>query len=75
MFTEHSTAMPPRINGSWVLIQAPTELEAVRLLQRDPFTTGQVWDWNKAQILCVRSGLRVPFVKESVQKALDKAQG
>ena len=71
---EHSTAMPPRIKGSWVLIQAPTESEAVGLLQRDPFTTGKVWGWDKAQILCVRSGLRVPFVKESVQKALEKAQ-
>lgn len=75
MFTEHSAGMPPHILGSWVLLQAPTESEAVGLLQRDPFTTGEVWEWDKAQILCVKSGLRVPFVKESVQKALEKAQG
>lgn len=75
MFMERSAGMPPHILGSWVLLQAPTKSEAVRLLQRDPFTTGKVWGWDKAQILCVRSGLRVPFVKESVQKALEKAQG
>ena len=66
--------MPSLVQGSWVLLQAPTESEAVGLLQRDPFTTGEVWDWDKVQIFCVRSGLRVPFVKESVQRALEKGQ-
>lgn len=75
MFTEHKAETPPQFQGSWVLLQASTKSEAFGLLQRDPFTTGKVWDWDKAQILCVESGLRVPFVKDSVQKALEKARG
>ena len=75
MLTEHKAGTPPQIQGSWVLLQAATQSEAFELLQRDPFTTGKVWDWDEAQILCVKSGLRVPFVKDSVQKALDKAKG
>lgn len=74
MFAEHKAGGPPDERGSWVLLQASTQSEAFELLQRDPFTTGEVWDWEKAQILCVRSGIRVPFVKDSVQKALDKAR-
>lgn len=75
MFAEHKAGTPPQLQGSWVLLQASTKSEALELLQRDPFTTGKVWDWHKAQILCVKSGLRVPFVKDSVQKALEKARG
>lgn len=74
-YAEHKAGTPAEENGSWVLLQATTQSEAFGLLQRDPFTTGKVWDWDKAQILCVKSGLRVPFVKDSVQKALEKAKG
>lgn len=72
MFAEHNAGMPPQIQGSWVLLQTSSRSEAFELLQRDPFTTGEVWDWDKAQTLCVKSGLRVPFVKESIQKVLEK---
>ncbi|MCJ1422913.1 hypothetical protein MMC29_000793, partial [Sticta canariensis] len=72
MFAEHKAGTPPQFHGSWVLLQASSKEEAFELLQRDPFTTGNVWDWDKAQILCVKSGLRVPFVKDSVQKSLEK---
>ena len=41
------------------MLQASTEEEARELLQRDPFTTGKVWDWGKVQILNIKSGLRV----------------
>ena len=71
IFTEHKAGTPPQFEGSWVLLQASTKSEALELLQRDPFTTEKVWDWDKAQILCVKSGLRVPFVKDSVQKFLE----
>jgi hypothetical protein len=52
--------------GSWVLVQAHHKEEALNLLQHDPFTVGKVWDWEKAQVLSVKSGLRVPFVKSSI---------
>lgn len=71
---EHQAGVPPEEIGSWVLLQASTKAEALKLMQHDPFTTGKVWDWDKAQTFCVKSGLRVPFVKDSVQKALDKAK-
>ena len=61
--------------GSWVLLQAADRKGAVDLLQRDPFTVGKVWDWDKAQILSVKSGLRVPFVKSSINFPKDKMNG
>jgi hypothetical protein len=74
MFKEHIAGKAPEIQGSWVLIQASSKEEAVELLQRDPFTTGNVWDWGKSQVLCVKSGLRVPFVKPSVKASLERNQ-
>jgi hypothetical protein len=52
--------------GSWVLLHAYDKKEALDLLQRDPFTIGKVWDWEKTQVLSIKSGLRVPFVKDSI---------
>ncbi|KAI4155710.1 MAG: hypothetical protein LQ340_000799 [Diploschistes diacapsis] len=74
IFADHRRETPARIQGSWVLLEASSQEEAVELLQRDPFTTGNVWDWNKAQTLHVKSGLRVPFVKDSIQRALDETK-
>jgi uncharacterized protein YciI len=59
MVEEHKAGTPPKINGSWVLINASTQEEALKLLKDDPFTTGKVWDWSKAQVFNVISGLRV----------------
>ncbi|KAH8588732.1 hypothetical protein B0O99DRAFT_693169 [Bisporella sp. PMI_857] len=50
---------PQQFHGSWVLLHATSEDEARELLLRDPFTTGKVWDWEKAQVFNVQSGLRV----------------
>ena len=71
IFKEHKAEAPPQFNGSWVLLHAASQQEAVDLLQRDPFTTGKIWDWNKAQIFSVKSGLRVPFVKSSIKIPID----
>jgi hypothetical protein len=59
MLEEHKAGTPPQIKGSWVLINASTQEEALKLLKDDPFTTGNVWDWSKAQVFNVISGLRV----------------
>jgi len=59
IFAEHKAQGVPKPQGSWVLLYATTQKEAVDLLQSDPFTTGKVWDWNKAQVLNVKSGLRI----------------
>ena len=72
-YKEHKAGMPSPEQGSWVLLEASTQSEACELLQRDPFTIGKVWDWDSVKIYCVKSGLRKPFVKDSVQKALEKA--
>jgi hypothetical protein len=61
--------------GSWVLLQAYNKKEALNLLQRDPFTVGKVWDWEKAQVLSIKSGLRVPFVKNSINFPQAKMSG
>lgn len=61
--------------GSWVLLQASDKKEAVDLLQRDPFTVGKVWDWERAQVLSIKSGLRVPFVKSSINFPAAKMNG
>lgn len=53
-----------------MLIGAASEEEAVGLLARDPFTVGGVWDFRNRMVWCVRSGLRVGFVKSSVEKAM-----
>ena len=58
-----------------MLLQAADRKQAVDLLQRDPFTLGKVWDWDKAQVLSVKSGLRVPFVKDSINFPKDKMNG
>ena len=59
------------ITGSWVLIGAASEDEAIELLAQDPFTVRGVWDFGKRMMWCVRSGLRVEFVKKSVEKAME----
>ena len=71
MFTGHKAGKSSQVNGSWVLLQAATQEEAFNVLQRDPFTTGKVWNWDKAQILSVKSGLRMPFVKSSIKIPLE----
>ncbi|KAL4948788.1 hypothetical protein BDW69DRAFT_175763 [Aspergillus filifer] len=61
--------------GSWVLVHAYDKKEALDLLQRDPFTVGKVWDWEKAQVISMKSGLRVPFVKNSIKFPQEKMNG
>lgn len=69
--TEHKAGTPPQEQGSWVILHATSQEEALQVLQRDPFTTGKVWDWNKAQILSIKSGLRRPFLKDSIKMPLE----
>ncbi|KAH8804524.1 YCII-related domain protein [Xylogone sp. PMI_703] len=70
IFTEHSKpGEPPQFAGSWVLLEAGSKEEALEILKKDPFTTGKVWDWTKAQILSVKSGLRVGLEKSRFHKS------
>ncbi|KAL9114948.1 MAG: hypothetical protein Q9227_001191 [Pyrenula ochraceoflavens] len=71
ILTEHTS---DEERGSWVLLHAHSREEAVDVVKSDPFMTARVWDWEKTQVLSVKSGLRVPFVKDSVQAAMDKAK-
>jgi len=72
MYDDHKEGVE---RGSWVLLQASDKKEALDLLQRDPFTVGKVWDWEKAQVLSIKSGLRVPFIKSSINFPTAKMNG
>lgn len=49
----------PSFKGSVMLAEAETEEEVVAALKRDVYTTGEVWDWSKVQIMPFKSALRV----------------
>lgn len=57
-----------------MLLHAHSKEDAIDVMKNDPFLKEGVWDWENTQVLSVKSGLRVPFVKPSVKQAMDKAK-
>lgn len=51
-------AGPPRMKGSAMLCGAKTKEEVLERLKRDVYVTGEVWDWEKVQIIPFKSALR-----------------
>ncbi|KAF1810218.1 hypothetical protein P152DRAFT_460726 [Eremomyces bilateralis CBS 781.70] len=49
---------PPPMVGSALLARAATQEELLEKLKADPYTVGQVWDWNKVQIYPFKSAIR-----------------
>lgn len=49
---------PPKMKGSAMLIGAKTKEEVIERLKKDAYVTGQVWDWEKVQIIPFKSALR-----------------
>jgi hypothetical protein len=49
---------PPKMKGSAMLIGARSREEVVERLEKDVYVTGQVWDWEKVQIIPFKSALR-----------------
>ena len=63
----HEVRTPLQIKGTWALVHASTQEDALNRLKDDPFTVGEVWDWSKAQVFSVISGLRVPLQNSRFQ--------
>jgi len=49
---------PPKMKGSAMLVGARSKEEVVERLKKDVYVTGQVWDWEKVQIIPFKSALR-----------------
>ena len=59
MLEEHpKDGEPPKMKGSAMLIGANTREEVVERLKKDPYVKGQVWNWEKVQIIPFKSALR-----------------
>jgi hypothetical protein len=48
----------PQMKGSAMLIGAKTREEVVERLKKDAYVTGEVWDFEKLQIIPFKSALR-----------------
>jgi hypothetical protein len=48
----------PKMKGSAMLVGAKTREEVVERLKRDVYVTGEVWDFEKLQIIPFKSALR-----------------
>lgn len=44
---------PLPFKGSTLVLLAATREEAVAVLKADPYTEGNVWDWERAEIYAV----------------------
>lgn len=51
----------PKMKGSAMLIGAKTREEVVERLKKDVYVKGEVWDWEKVQIIPFKSALRKPL--------------
>jgi hypothetical protein len=49
---------PPKMKGSAMLVGAKTEEEVLERLKKDVYVSGEVWDWDKVQIIPFKSALR-----------------
>jgi hypothetical protein len=49
---------PPKMKGSAMLIGARSREEVVERLEKDVYVTGQVWEWEKVQIIPFKSAVR-----------------
>jgi hypothetical protein len=49
---------PPKMKGSAMLVGARTKEEVVERLKKDVYVTGNVWDWEKVQIIPFKCALR-----------------
>ncbi|KAH0602428.1 uncharacterized protein H6S33_008767 [Morchella sextelata] len=54
---------PLAFRGSVLTCLAATREEVEETLRKDPYTTGEVWDWTKAQIYPFKCAVRLPLVK------------
>ena len=51
-------AGPPKMKGSAMLIGAKTKEEVLERLKKDVYVKGEVWDFEKVQIIPFKSALR-----------------
>ena len=58
---EPNATSPPAMKGSAMLIGADSKEEVLERLKRDVYVEGQVWDWEKVQIIPFKSALRKPL--------------
>ena len=64
MLEEHpkeGAAGPPNMKGSAMLVGADSKEEVLERLKRDVYVAGQVWDWEKVQVIPFKSALRKPL--------------
>ncbi|KAI5840842.1 hypothetical protein DFP73DRAFT_177188 [Morchella snyderi] len=54
---------PLAFRGSVLTCLAATREEVEETLRKDPYTTGEVWDWTKAQIYPFKCAVRLPLAK------------
>ncbi|KAF2262308.1 hypothetical protein CC78DRAFT_468301 [Lojkania enalia] len=52
---------PMKFKGSAMLVGAKTREEVVERLKNDVYVKGEVWDWEKVQIIPFKSALRKPL--------------
>ncbi|KAF2642285.1 hypothetical protein P280DRAFT_467683 [Massarina eburnea CBS 473.64] len=50
--------VPPKMTGSAMLVGAKTKEEVLERLKKDVYVSGEVWDWEKVQIIPFKSALR-----------------
>lgn len=48
----------PKMKGSAMLVGAKTKEEVIERLKRDVYVKGEVWDWEKVQIIPFKSAVR-----------------